>query len=252
VGALAGSEELGLYALAYKLGYMPNYLILGPFLLIWYPYVFSIRDALQQRRMIGRLAPYLMLLMSAAAFGVALFAPEIVAAASTRASYQRAWIAVPWISFGYWLWALFQILQTGFYVERKTRALPMITLSALVVNVFTNLMLVPTTGFVGAAVATVLTFAALCFVTALRVRTVYAVEFGWSKILAPAFAAAVVVAVCLGPGRSTPLAHPLVKVGLFAAWAAWAWFGGAVGPDDRAAVRQTIRARLGRRAPSEG
>ena len=33
---------LGLYALAYKLGYIPNYLVLGPFLLIWYPFVFSL------------------------------------------------------------------------------------------------------------------------------------------------------------------------------------------------------------------
>jgi hypothetical protein len=46
---VCGAEPLGLYALAYKLGYAPNYLVLGPFLLIWYPFVFAVTDRERQR-----------------------------------------------------------------------------------------------------------------------------------------------------------------------------------------------------------
>lgn len=246
VGGLAGSDALGLYALAYKLGYMPNYLVLGPFLLIWYPFVFSVRDDEQQRRTVGRIAPYFMLLMSAAAVGVALFSKEIVQLAATRPGYHRAGSAIPWVAFGYWLWALYQMLQTGFYASKRTRLLPLLTAVAVVVNVFANLVLIPALGFAGAALATTLTFGILCVATQARVQEVYPVEWPWGRILAPVATGAALAAILLALDGTAAAPHVGTKFAAFAAWGAAACYLGVDGADRRALVHE-VRQRVRRR-----
>jgi O-antigen/teichoic acid export membrane protein len=190
VGSLGSDRALGLYALAYKLGYLPNYVVLGPFLLIWYPFVFSLESDAKRREMIARLAPIFMLFMTAATLAVGLFAEPLVALAASRESFHTAWTSVPVVAFGYWLWGLFQILQTGFYVTKATGHLPRLTAAAAIVNAFLNFTLIPALGYFGAAVATALTFAALCWSTERSVRATFEVAYPWARILAPAFAAA--------------------------------------------------------------
>jgi O-antigen/teichoic acid export membrane protein len=241
LGAIAGRGDVGLYALAYKLGYMPNYLVLGPFLLIWYPYVFSIAGVERQREFVGRFAPYLMLLITAVSFAVALFAREIVAVVSAEAEFDRAWIAVAPVALGYWLWALFQLLQTGFYVVKATRPLPLLTLAAALVNAYLNVLWIPLLGFQGAALATVATFAVLATITALRARRVFPVAMEWRRILVPAMAAtALVLLASLVPTESSGAAFAAKAVAL-AAWSLWAWYGGFFRRDERAAALSAAR-----------
>jgi O-antigen/teichoic acid export membrane protein len=246
VGAFCGAEQLGLYALAYKLGYVPNYLVLGPFLLIWYPFVFSIADRERQRELVGRLIPLFMLLMSAAALGMGLFAQEIVALAASRPGFHRAWPAVPFIALGYWMWGLFQLLQTGFYAAKATRRLPLLTLSAVIVNAFTNLVLLPCLGFVGAAVATVLTFAALSAATYDRAQREFPLAIAWPRVWTPLVlgaglaAAAVLLPLPEGAPRWS------VKALAFAVWVPCALWSG-IPAAERALGWAVLRRRLGAR-----
>jgi len=252
IGSISGADQLGLYALAYKLGYVPNYLVLGPFLLIWYPFVFSITDDSRQRELVARLIPIFMLVMTAAAFGVALFAEEIVHLASSRALYYRAWTAVPLVSFGYWLWGLFQLLQTGFYARKVTRSLPALTAAAVLVNAFSNLVLLPAIGFEGAAVATVLAFGALCVATADRASRVYPLVIAWRRVLGPCAVAVMLVlaAIWIAPQLESTWRLPL-KAALLALWAPAAWFTG-LGAPDRAQAWAFVRERRTRTASGPG
>ncbi len=245
VGGVGGDTALGLYALSYKLGYIPNYLVLGPFLLIWYPFVFSLGAQERQREMVGRLAPYFLFLMSAAVVGVGVFAHELVDLAGSRPGFHRAWVAIPFVALGYWLWGLFQVLQTGLYAAKKTRPLPLLTLAALLVNLYLNFVLVPTLGFVGAAIATVLTFATLCIATEPVVREVFPVAYPWRKILAPITVGALVILIAsLLPDRWSPAALVGTRVALFGAWLLAAWFGLAFDASERAAALKELAIRL--------
>ncbi len=236
VGAICGPEQLGLYALAYKLGYVPNYLVLGPFLLIWYPFVFSITDSGRQRELVARLTPLFLLLMTAAAMGVALFAEELVRVAATRSGFHRAWPAIPWIALGYWLWGLFQLLQTGFYAVKRTARLPALTAAAALVNAFTNLVLLPLLGFEGAAMATVITFAALCVATHALSRELYPLDIPWRRVFAPALLAALAVVAALAPGW--PAGAPALTLKLLAAllWAPLAVWSATTASERRSAL----------------
>ena len=70
----------------------------------------------------------------------------------------------------------------------------------VIVNAFANLVLLPTLGFVGAAVATTLTFAVLCVATHARARDVYPLDVAWGRVLGPgALAAALAAFAVLAP-----------------------------------------------------
>jgi O-antigen/teichoic acid export membrane protein len=251
VGAICGSSTLGLYALGYRLGYIPNYLVLGPFLLIWYPFVFSLADDGVRKQLIARLAPLVMLVMSAATLGVALFARELVGVAAGRESFHAAVIVVPLVALSYWLWGLFQIVQTGFYVVKQTTPLPRLTAGAVAVNTFLNIALIPSTGLIGAALATVVTFGVLAYVAVVKVAPVFAVDYAWRRILAPlALALAAMIAAELWNARSTALARWVAPSACFLSWGLAAAFAASTQAERRAALATLFdRGRRGRAEP---
>lgn len=237
VGAICGPEQLGLYALAYKLGYVPNYLVLGPFLLIWYPFVFSVVDPQRQRELVARLTPLFLLVLTAAAAAVALFAEELVHLAATRSGFHLAWPAIPWIALGYWLWGLFQLLQTGFYAVKRTSRLPALTAAAALVNAFANLVLLPVLGFQGAALATVITFAVLCVATHALSREIYPLDIHWRRVFAPAALAVLATAAALVP--AWPAGAPLaaIKLATLLVWAPLGCWCATTSAERRAALQ---------------
>ena len=233
-----GTEAVGLYALAYKMGYMANALILGPFLMIWYPFLFSTEED-QRAELCGRLTPYFMMIMTFVLFVLALFAQDVIELMAGRPGYYKAWKAVPVIGLGYWFWGLFQMLQTGFFIRKLTSQLPWISGAAVLVNLFTNLMLIPLYGFMGAAWATLLTFAVLAVITRYKAQSLYPVEIQWSKVFGP-----LVLALALGCAGllSTQLPSPwpwAAKISCLVLWLLGIWLL-FVSTDERLEVRRAI------------
>jgi len=227
---LASAEQVGLYAFAYKFGYIPNYLLITPFLLIWYPFVFSLGDPERQRDLIARIAPWLMAALTAVVLAESLFARQIAGLMAGNDAFVEGWRAIGLVCAGYWFWGLFQLLQTGFYVRKATGRLPALTGVAVAVNFGVNFTLIPRLGFMGAAWATLLAFMALALVTERAVRPVFAVAWPWRRIAMPAVGAAAVYAagMSLEPlaGLHEGAAQTGVKLLLLVGWAAWTRAGG--------------------------
>jgi O-antigen/teichoic acid export membrane protein len=241
VEALASREDVGIYALAYKLGYIGNYALLGPFLMVWFPYVFSLGALDKQKRIVGELGPYFLCVLTALSLAIALFAAELVDALANRPGFRAAASAVPWVALGYWFWGWFQLAQTGFYVVKDTRSLPWLTGAAALFNALANLALIPRFGFLGAAIATAATFALLALATQVRVRGVFEHRVQWSRILAPLAAAGVAYAAARIAAPRVDAPAWIVKAIAFALWLAWAWFGGFASASDRSALCEMLR-----------
>lgn len=242
---MQGEQAVGIYGPAYKLGSIPNYLIMSPFLLIWYPYVFGLGSLDTQRDLVGRLMPYFMLVMTAVVLGVAMVADELALYFIKDPTYAGASSAIPWVCAGYWFWGLFQILQTGFYVQKRTGVLPQLTLFAAVLNVGTNLVMIPRFGFLGAAAATTVTFAALCVVCAWRVRGVFDVEWPWRRCATPALGAGLAYVVTRLVPLEVGIVSGLARFGVWLVWAACLWVA-YLSDDERDAARDLLRDGLGR------
>jgi O-antigen/teichoic acid export membrane protein len=242
---LRGEGDVGLYAFASKLGMIPNFLLLTPFLMIWYPFIFSVGDEARQKDLIGRIANYFLAAVTAGVLLVSIFAPELVRLMAGKPEYLAAWPAVAWVCAGYLAWAAFQMAQTGFYIRKRTSTLPWLTAVAAVFNIGANWWLIPRYGWASAAWVKAATFVLLLLVTLRAVRGVFAVSFPWGRICSCAGAAGVLLAVglwvvppdlgALPDGLrwigGQPLGTIAIKLGLVGVWFGWAWFSWMTGEE---------------------
>jgi O-antigen/teichoic acid export membrane protein len=91
-------------------------------------------------------------------------------------------------------------LVAGIYIEKQTKKLPLITFIGAGVNVVANFLLIPPMGIMGAAVATLLSYAAMAVVLYFVVQKIYRIEYEFERI--------VKIAIC---GSAVFLLYLLIK-----------------------------------------
>jgi O-antigen/teichoic acid export membrane protein len=182
--ALDGHGTVGLYDIGYKLAQIPNLLLLGPFIQIWQPFVFSIRDARERARVVGEISTYAVLAIGGAVIVLVLAGRELVALIdhSKGSTYAEAAHLIPWVASGYVLWAVYNTSQIPLLVEKRTGRLLALNLLGLGVNIGANLLLIPHFGAQGAAYATFLTFLVLAAGGVLLARAIAGTIFEVRRI----------------------------------------------------------------------
>lgn len=235
--------ELGLYGVGYRFGYAVSGVVLGAFLLIWYPFVFGLAGDAERRSVVGAAAVHVPAFMVLASLPLALFAPEVVAW-FTAEEFHRAWIYVPPVLFAYLFWSAYQVLQTPFYIVKRTAALPALVAIAAAANVAINCALLPRVGAMGAAFATAAAFALLAALGRRKAEAVFPVPVAWRRLALP-------LAVC-GIAAAGLAAAP-IGTGASLAWRSAALVAGAgllvgpyLAPTERAALVGLGRAALRR------
>jgi O-antigen/teichoic acid export membrane protein len=156
-------DEVGIYALAYTLSQGATSLLLVPFSAAWEAIRYEIAQQSDAARIYARVFRVFVIVMGLIAFGVALFATEIVdLLAAPR--FQRAAAYVPTLSLAYLIFSL----HLQFSVPAFLHKVPQKTLWSFalgfVTTVIVGLVLVPRFGAHGAAVTTLLSFSAFSFV----------------------------------------------------------------------------------------
>ncbi|MBM3977953.1 MAG: lipopolysaccharide biosynthesis protein [Planctomycetes bacterium] len=241
-----GHAQVGLYDIGYKLAQVPNLLLLGPFIQIWQPFVFSIRDPRERARVVAEISTYAVLVIGAAVIVLVLAGRELVSLIdySKGRDYAEAALLIPWVASGYVLWAVYNTSQIPLLVENRTGRLMLLNLFGLAVNIGSNLVLIPIHGALGAAISTAITFAALAAGGMQFARSIAGTHFELRRILA------VLVCVALAAGcalwsagghallRMAALSVILCVLGLV-----------VVRAEERAAFGAWVRARLGSQRP---
>lgn len=245
-----GEAEVGLYGLAYKLGSVGNTVVLEAFGLIWFPYVFALRSDEEVRALTRKVLTYVHLALCVLALGLALFAREIVAAMAAP-EFASAWPALGLVAAGYVFWAAFQITSTVFYLRERTGRIGAIVAGAAVLNLALNAWLVPAHGFLGAAWATLATFAVLAVVTGYAAERLFPIRYELGRLALPIVLGVGLYAVGETIEGGPPAFRIATKVGLVAALPLALVLGGYLDPAERAKVREILgRLRLGRRGGS--
>ncbi|MEW6746274.1 MAG: polysaccharide biosynthesis C-terminal domain-containing protein [Planctomycetota bacterium] len=188
LGEAGGTENLnlvGIYGLAYKFGYLINFILLDPFLLIWFPYIFSIKLRERQQERNAQVASYLNALLIWASLGLALVMPEVVRIAAQKPEFYAADQPVPVILLGYVFWALYQMFHTGIFIEKRTQLLPRVVMTAALVNIGLNAVMIPRWGIMGAAWATVIAFVVLAALAYWRTQAIFPVRYEWRRLAGP-------------------------------------------------------------------
>lgn len=209
--ALDGHGTVGVYDIGYKLAQIPNLLLLGPFIQIWQPFVFAIRDARERARVVGEISTYAVLAIGSAVIVLVLAGRELVTLIdySKDQTYVEAARYIPWVSSGYVLWAVYNTSQIPLLVDKRTGRLLALNALGLCVNVTANLLLIPRFGALGAAYATFLSFFVLALGGMLLARAIAGTIFEVRRIAA--------VLACVGAASALALwsegGHALARLG---------------------------------------
>ncbi len=156
-----GFADVGVYGLGYKLGYLVTAVMLGPFLQIWHPWIFGVEDPKERARLVARVNTYTLLAVGLVTIGVIVFGRQGILLISGDREYWWAFQVIPILATGYAFWALYHATQIPLLIAKRTGRLFLINAIALGANIALNVLLIPPYGMVGAALATLLTFATL-------------------------------------------------------------------------------------------
>lgn len=229
-------EMVGIYAIAYKFGFLIANVVMAPFGMIWENRLFIYYRSKERDALYNQVLAWFSAVVMGAVLVLGLFADEAVSLL-TAERYWPAAALVPVIAYAYLFNAL-NILFTGpLYAEKRTGVVGAVTVAGAVINVALNLLLIPRFGVAGAAWATVLSFALIFFAMQYWSRRLAAVRWEWPRVLR----VLAVGSALLLAGRSieypTLAAALAMKVLLVAAYPALLFVTGFLAREERDALR---------------
>ena len=207
---LADTTEVGLYSVGVRIA-SAMVLLLTAFRLAWPAFAYSIDDEGEARRTYAYVLTYLVLVTTWVATGLTLLSPWIVEwlAAPTFADSSQVVgpLVFASVAFGGYI-----VVAIGVGRARRTQFNWVVTGAAAAVNIALNLILIPSYGMMGAAVATIAAYTTMFVGMSWWSQRIYYVPYQWRRVLTAGLAGAAlaVAGKLVGGGLPVALALSLV------------------------------------------
>ncbi len=202
---LVGEKPLGLYAAAYNLcQYVQAVVIasIGQAIMPIYMQMWDQKGPDETGAFISRSLRNYVLFGAPIIAGLASVGPELLPSLASE-KYASAAVILPWVIAGMVVDGTTAMLGAGLFIHRKTRIIMIIVLSCAILNLGLNVILVPRLGIVGAAIATLISYAAAAMALGAAGRKFLPVAIPWSTLLRASAAAIIMYAALyyICPGR---------------------------------------------------
>jgi len=192
-----GLGEVGIYNQSYSVGTGVKF-ALAPFESAWQPFVYSQARRPEGPGDLARVVTYAFGGFLAFGLSLAVLGPELLKILTfTRPAFWRGAGLVPIVVLGYLFQGVFLLTSIGIGIEKKARYYPTITVSATATNLGMNFLLIPYFGMMGAAWATVFSYAVMAGLGFLFSRGLYPIPFETNRLVRLFLAACFTYAVSL-------------------------------------------------------
>jgi O-antigen/teichoic acid export membrane protein len=205
--------DVGIYAFAMNFYNVVSFLVVVPLSLAWVPYAFSIKDRPDFPKVVSRLLTYFLFI---AGWGLVVLggaAQEILRIIAKRADYWEGAILVAPLVLGVFLYAIYLILGTVCQVKRKTVYFIIVAFVGAVVTVAGNMLLLPSIGLLGAALASAASFGVMALAMFFFSRRYIKIPFEAKRLLLITVASIGVTAVFYFWSDFSLLKVPLQGIG---------------------------------------
>jgi len=177
-----GLAAAGVYDKGYALGAGVKF-ALSAFEPAWQPFVYAQIGKPEAPRTLARLVSYAWLVFTGFGLAVAVFGRELLVALTfTNPAFWVGAPVVPVVVLAYLLHGLFLLTSIGIAIEKKTRYYPVITAAAAGTNLVANFALIPPFGMLGAAWATVVSYAVMAGLGLRFSQRVYPIAFETGRL----------------------------------------------------------------------
>lgn len=195
--SLTNEATVGIYQAGYRLGIFMM-LVVSMFDFAWRPFFLSNADEPNAKQIFARVLTYFFLLTMGVFLAVTFFINDIVTLpiyhgkSLIHPQYWSGLNIVPVVLLAYIFLGISNNLVAGIYIRKQTRKLPLVTFVGAAVNIGANYLLIPSMGIMGAAIATLVSYAIMAAVLYFIVRKIYPVEYEWERIAKISIASAIV------------------------------------------------------------
>ena len=225
--------EVGVYQMGYTFGQGVKF-AMAAFEPAWQPFVYSRLKEKDAPRTIARIVTFAWCLFATLALGVAIFGRELLTLMTPR--NPAFWAAAPLIApvaLAYLCHGAFLLTSIGIGVRKEARYYPIITSCTAATNIAANFALIPRFGTLGAAWATVLSYALMAGLGFWFSHRLYPIPFEWPRLLrvSGTALAAFTVSLLAPPALLPALA---VKAAAFLTFPALLLASGFLTPGERA------------------
>lgn len=173
-----GLAQAGLYAVAYKIVAIAAFAI-GSYQLAWGVFGFSIKDHKDAQLTYSKVFTVYSLLFGFIVIVLTLFGFEVLALLSTPEFYPAV-NAIGFLCMAQLSLGLFNQFAIGAIVSKKTKNIPKAALIGFVLNICSNLLLIPYMGLLGGAIATFIGYI-ICSIAMVRYsQQVYHIKYNFN------------------------------------------------------------------------
>jgi O-antigen/teichoic acid export membrane protein len=199
-------DAAGYYNAASKMA-MLMFLVVYAFQIAWQPFFLSHLKDSRAPALFARVFTYYGFVTTCLFLVLGLFYREIAALSVggyslIGESYRQGLYVIPVILLAYIFCGAYSNFIVGIYAKEKTYYVPFITFAGAVLNIAANVLLLPRIGIMGAAVATLLSYAVMAVILYPVSRRLFAVPYEWTRIIKLALAGAAVFWAAQMPGHA--------------------------------------------------
>lgn len=184
---LTNLSTVGIYKANYKLGIFMM-LFVNMFQYAWQPFFLQNAREENAKQMFSKVMTYFSIVGLTMLIILSLFIDDIVKIhfggfSILGAQYWSGLDIVPIILLGYFFNGLFVIFSAGIYIEEKSIYAPAVAGLGAVVNIVSNILLIPVFGIMGAAFATLISYAVMALGYFLVTQKYYKIDYEYPRLI---------------------------------------------------------------------
>lgn len=149
----SGMVQVGIYALGYKLTFILLAVVVMPFELAYGPFVFANRNQPSLRKDMSRLFTYLILASVIVGYVIVLFSRDVINLIAPK-EFEAAYLVTIYILPSVALQGIFYWSAAQLHITKNTSYIAIVVGIAAILNLALNYLLIPRYVWVGAAIAT--------------------------------------------------------------------------------------------------
>jgi O-antigen/teichoic acid export membrane protein len=249
--ALTNDATVGIYQANYRLGIFMM-LVVGMFDYAWRPFFLQHAGEKDAKILFSRVFTIFCILAVSLFLVLTLFIEDLLHVRLggiyfIHPDYWSGVAIVPVVLLAYLFNGAYVNFVIGIYLEKKTSYLAWVFGAAALVNVAANLLLIPVSGMMGAAYATLLSYMVLAVGIYFASRKFYPLEYEWGKIarLSAITVIPLIIFYAL-PMEPATAVGVLEKVGLVVLFGVLLVVGRVLNPDDLRKTGKAIGGLIGR------
>jgi O-antigen/teichoic acid export membrane protein len=234
--AFQSLDVVGIYAVGYKFGYMLNYLIHQPFFVMWQGRMYEIHKQPDHRVIFGQIFILYSLLLTYAGLALAIFSPEIVHF-MVGPSFSQSAQVIPVVTLAYVFCGIGYFNQLGMFLSHRTRIIGILSIGAAVLNLGLNYVLIQKAGMMGAAWATLVSFAVMAVASFICSQRVYRLPLAGGRAMMALGVAIALYLISVNWMPANLALTVLAKCCLLIAYPVFLWKGRILAPSEVSTLR---------------